>query len=452
MSTDDVTFPYFVADYNGTGPGEGGQAVIIDEIPAQEKSLHERGWQLNNFNEYVSQKISIHRSLPSCMSDACQRFIKSFNGTKDELSVVIIFHNEAWTTLLRSVHSVLSRTPEHLLREIILVDDGSTLDWSDSILIRIAQNKKAIVFPLIPAINDKTFQLECSKTVWVYGIFHYYNLLFDWDVIPEREKQRRKDGSDSIRSPTMPGGLFAISRDFFNEIGTYDAAMEYWGGENIELSFKAWMCGGSLEMDPCSIIGHVFRKSIPIKGSFDQIVRNSLRVAEPDIGDVSERKKLRENLKCQSFEWYVKNVYPELALPAENILFAGEIRSLGLPDRCLNNGGKTHPIMYSCGGYVDTLFWYFTTDGQIYQYLGHMCASNTSVVLEKNQNCADQGRWQYTHNKQITHQPTGLCLTAQPKDDRLALTQCDAKNSWQTWRPQKRRSDLNFPKQTGVVT
>ncbi|KAH9491894.1 E3 ubiquitin-protein ligase ubr4 [Bulinus truncatus] len=196
----DVTFPYFVADYNGTGPGEGGQAVIIDEIPTQDKSLHDRGWQLNNFNEYVSQKISVHRSLPSCMSDACQHFIKSFNGTKDELSVVIIFHNEAWTTLLRSVHSVLSRTPEHLLREIILVDDGSTLDWSDSILIRIAQNKKAIVFPLIPAINDKTFQLECSKTVWVYGIFHYYNLLFNWDVIPEREKQRRKDDKDSIGS------------------------------------------------------------------------------------------------------------------------------------------------------------------------------------------------------------------------------------------------------------
>ncbi|KAH9489703.1 putative polypeptide N-acetylgalactosaminyltransferase 9 [Bulinus truncatus] len=337
-------------------------------------------------------------------------------------------------------------------------------NWSESILIRIAQNKKATVFPQIPGIHDKTFQLGCSTDVWSYGIFHYYNLLFDWDVIPEREKQRRKDGSDAFRSPTMPGGLFAISRDFFNEIGTYDAAMEYWGGENIELSFKTWMCGGSLEMDPCSFIGHVYRRSTPVKGTYDQIFKNSIRVAEvwmddyknyfyehknyslPDIGDVSERKRLRENLKCQSFYWYVKNIYPELALPSENILYAGEIRSLALADRCLNNGGKTHPIMYSCGGNIDTLFWYFTTGGQIYQYLGHMCASNMSVVLEKNQNCADQGRWQYTENKLITHQPTGLCLTAQPNNDRLTLTQCDVNNSWQTWRPQKRRSDINFPK------
>ncbi|GLV61253.1 Polypeptide N-Acetylgalactosaminyltransferase 5 [Carabus blaptoides fortunei] len=108
---------------NVGSPGEMGKPVHIP--PERETEMKEK-FKLNQFNLMASDIISLNRSLSDVRLDGCKS--KAYAKLLPSTSIVIVFHNEAWSTLLRTVWSVINRSPRPLLKEIILVDDASERD------------------------------------------------------------------------------------------------------------------------------------------------------------------------------------------------------------------------------------------------------------------------------------------------------------------------------------
>ncbi|KAK2711448.1 hypothetical protein QYM36_012572 [Artemia franciscana] len=162
-----------------------------------------------------------------------------------------------------------------------------TQGWLEPLLARIKESRTAVLVPIIDVIDDKTLQYFSSNGEFFEIGGFTWSGHFTWIHVPEREKKRRGSSVGPTRSPTMAGGLFAIDRNYFWEVGSYDEGMDVWGGENLEMSFRIWMCGGTLETIPCSRVGHIFRSFHPYSfpGNKDTHGLNTARMAEVWMDD-----------------------------------------------------------------------------------------------------------------------------------------------------------------------
>jgi hypothetical protein len=220
--------------------------------------------------------------------------LTEFSSEVKTMSVILPCANEMMFAV-RTVRSIGERTPKDVLLEVIVVDDGSTppleeyfkengadvlekypvkfirhetftglinakkqggdrakgdvltfLDchvlprdygegksWSDGIMNRIAGNYKRIIVPSITDLEHTTWT-EIGRPPGIAKCYLSLDVDFIWF-----------DSEDDF-VPIMSGGLLAMSRRWWTETGGYDASMIGWGGENIDQSLRAWLCGGEI--------------------------------------------------------------------------------------------------------------------------------------------------------------------------------------------------------------
>lgn len=500
------------------GSGESGKPHYVG--PERQNEARQ-GMMEFGINVVASDEISMNRSIPDTRLEECKYW--EYPEDLPKTSVIIVFHNEGWSPLLRTVHSVINRSPPQFLEEVLLVDDFSDKDhlkgplndyirqfngkvrlirniereglirtrskgaqeargevilfldahcevnvnWLPPLLTPIYQNRKMMTVPVIDGVDRDTLEYRpvYSGKTQFRGIFEW-GMLYKETKVPPAEAKQHAHISEPYRSPTHAGGLFAMNREYFLELGAYDPGLLVWGGENFELSFKIWQCGGGIVWVPCSRVGHIYRAFMPYNfGKLGQkkkgplITLNYKRVVEVwmdeyaeyfytreplaqflDIGDITKQLELRQRLKCKSFRWFMDNVAYDVpgsfpVLPKN--LHWGELRSVGT-GQCLDSMGNSPPRVIGvshCHGLGSNQLFRLNAEGQL--GVGERCidADTESIKLVYCSLGTVDGPWKYDEKTHmLQHKLHKKCVELLPQNSQLKLAMCDDGNDNMKWK------------------
>lgn len=228
-------------------------------------------------------------------------------GPQQRATIIVHFNDYQFYDLKNTIGSLLLHGNMHLIEEIIVVDDASSLDYivQESIAFfkaipksRFLRNRapeqmgvaKARTLAAKEAHTNYLIFLDCwtiCNKGWLEPLLDmlskdpntiavpYQDRIHDpvsleylksrdnqiarlsWNLaIRIREDQPVKMTSGYHHSPAIRGNVFAVRKDFFFSIGAYDVSLDSdGGGEHAELSIRAWLCTGNIKVVRCSRVG-----------------------------------------------------------------------------------------------------------------------------------------------------------------------------------------------------
>ncbi|XP_045165365.2 polypeptide N-acetylgalactosaminyltransferase 13-like [Mercenaria mercenaria] len=499
--------------YRQYGPGANGTGVNTYGLNLSLPGLEERN-KFHGFNTFISDMIGLHRKLPDMRPSECKH--KVYPDNLPPITVVIIFRDEWYSILLRTVYSVLETSPPHLIYEIILVDDGSTNDdliscikmhvqnvdkltlvqnerplglmmarqtginavrselfavmdghmevgpgWLEPLIYRLVQNPKALLCSHVGWVNEENFEFvidnnrpEEKNFDTFFPFFDHVNLDQMFAEYSPAFKEKRNHSVEPIPFGTLQGMMMVMRKDFFMQLGGFDPGMRVWGSEQMEISVKVWLCGGVVEMVPCSKVAHMFRITpwgeddpandyhslnkarmveVWMDPPYSDTIRHYLSDKNYTIENLQERRVIRTRNRCKPYQYFIdivksiSNVY----IP-KKIEYRGRIQNQH-NKRCIDlakTDDQLNIILYPCHKMV-TFNQYFilTEKNQIRCIEGNLfnvekCGDEVMLKLRwsPSEYSKSDAEWDYSENR-LKHVSTGLCITAFTLD-KLGLRVC----------------------------
>lgn len=263
------------------------------------------------YNESFLDTLPIFRdNITDFRPSMCKN--KTFKGSKIKVSVIINYHNELLSLVLRSVYTVINAIPPQNFHELILIDDASNLTTFHDLLevetlvkslsvntrfYRFETNKGLIycrrfgcqeatgnavlvldshvevksgfLAPLLDVIESNKMAIAAPVfDFWdTFNNMHYsydnhalaYNKYFAWIF------RFNHTNGGNFPTPAILGGAFVARKELLEKLDYFGRCMVGWGHENMELTMKTWMCGGEVLYVPCSRVLHYAAKRSPMK-------------------------------------------------------------------------------------------------------------------------------------------------------------------------------------------